>query len=115
MILTRDEILEIGVSRKTQSLAVPEWGGEVLLREISAGEYDKLQVVTQHALDNKEGNTQIRGLWVAAFLANEDGSRLFKDSEINKIAAMGAKAIDRIYEAGQLFNALDEAEDLEKN
>ena len=115
MILSRDEIIECGAKRETKSLAVPEWGGEVLLREISAGEYDKLQVITQQALEYKADQTKIRANWVAAFLSNEDGSRMFKDSEVSKVSAMGAKAIDRIYEGGQLFNALDESEDLEKN
>jgi len=115
MILTCDEILEIGVARDVQTLAVPEWGGEVMIREITAGEYDRLQVMTQNALDSKADETKIRANWVAAFLSDEEGARLFKDSEVSKVSAMGAKAIDRIYDAGQLFNALDESEDLEKN
>ena len=115
MILTRDEILECGAKRKTKSVTVPEWGGDVLIREITAGEYDLLQTITADALEGKIDRTKIRANWVVAFLSDEDGGRLLKDSEIAKVSEMGAKAIDRIYEVGQLFNALDESEDLEKN
>lgn len=113
-ILTRDEILELGARRSVQRLTVPEWGGEVYVREITAGEYDRLQMMHYEATKGAN-QTLLRANWVVSFMSDSDGNRILTDRDVADVAKMGAKAIDRIYEAGQRFNALDEADELEKN
>ncbi len=113
-ILTREEMIQAGAPRKSESVHIPEWGGDVFVREITAGEYDVIQLAIYDA-GKRGSNREFRARWVSAFLCDESGARLFSDGEIATIANMGAKAIDRIYEAGQKFNKLDEADELEKN
>jgi len=113
-ILTRDEIMELGAKRNVELVSVPEWDGDVYVREISAGEYDKLQM--KHYNATKGGNqTLLRASWVVSFLCDAGGERTFADGDTQAVSQMGAKAIDRIYEAGQKFNKLEESDELEKN
>ena len=114
MILTREEIIKMGAARKVEKVKVPEWKGDVYVREITAGEYDTLQMAAYTA-SQTDAQPQVRANWVAAFCCDADGNRIFQDADIKTISAMGAKAVDRIYEAGQKLNALDEADELEKN
>lgn len=114
-ILTRDEILEAGAARKTREVSVPEWGGTVHVREITAGEYDRLQLMQYDARESGKSRGLIRANWVACYLSDADGKRLFTDGDVTKLANMGAKAMDRIFEAGQAFNGLDDLDELEKN
>ena len=114
-ILSKDEILQLGGKRKTQTVSIAEWGGDVNIRELTAGEYDKLQLMHYDARQSGKRRDHIRASWVAAYLADENGERIFSDNDVTAIAKMGAKAIDRVFEAGQAFNGLDEDEELVKN
>ena len=114
MILTREEILTLGARREVKSITIPEWSGDVYVREITAGERDTLEMMQHKAAES--GNAKLlRGNWVAMFLSDKEGARLCPDGDIHAISNMGAKAIDRIFEAGYAFNKLGDLDELEKN
>lgn len=51
-LLTRSKIVEQTQGYKTERILVPEWGGEVIVREMTAQEVTKIGVA---AMDSQEG------------------------------------------------------------
>lgn len=99
-ILTKDQILA-APDLKREIVAVPEWGGEVILQELSG-----LQLETY--LDGvNQGAGGIFSKFLAATLVDEAGDPLFTQDEIAQLQKKNARVIKRLFEAGQRLNGLD--------
>ena len=115
MALSREQILS-NKAKRVEKIAVPEWGGDVFIREISAAERDAYEAA---ALD-KKGNVQlvnVRARLVALTLCDEAGVRMFTDLDHKLIADMPAAGVDRVFAAASKLNAFskEDIEELEKN
>lgn len=118
-MLTKDQMLaasDIGTSTCT----VPEWGGDVLLKDLSALQREEVEV--RYAKHEKTGTGEsLKGLkvLVAAYtLIGDDGQRLFvKPDEVEKLGEKSGKAIDRIFMHVMKHNGMtkEAASDLAKN
>src|SRR5262245_47090770 len=107
--LTRDQILAVPDLR-TERVAVPEWGGDVLVRSLTADERDAFEVLTyqlrgQNLVTNMRG---IRARLVALSIVDEDGARLFSEEDIAALGGKSAAAVDRVYAVCRRVSALDE-------
>ncbi|MBT8046398.1 MAG: phage tail assembly chaperone [Pontiella sp.] len=111
------EILEAD-DLKLELVQVPEWGGAVQIRQISAGERDTWEVYAQGELEKPEGaRINIRAALAAMTLCDDQGERLFSSAQAGDLAGKNSKALDRIYEASIKLNGLSksEADAIEKN
>lgn len=109
--LTRDAILG-AQDLATEAVAVPEWGGTVYVRALSAGE----SLALQEAVAEKRGLAPVIE-FVAAVAVDENGKRLFAAEDVEALEAKSVAALMRVFEAGAKLNAFArrDAEELEKN
>lgn len=102
---------------KTETVKVPEWGGEILIKTLTAQERDAFEAesVTTNKSGRKEQDLRnFRARYVSKIAINEDGSPLFKTrQEIAMLGSKSARALDRVFEAGTKLNLMTE-EDIEE-
>ncbi len=110
-LLSRAEIL--AAEDLTRELVeVPEWGGAVYVRGLTAAEYD---AITVSAIEGSGKNhhvnlANLRVKIVAASVVDEDGKRLFSDSDIKALGNKSAAALQRVFSVAQRLSGLgDEA------
>lgn len=115
-MLNKNEILSFSPGRKTKKIRVKPWGGDVLIRGVSAGELDHIEAIeTAFEKDPLAVTSHVRARVCAYFLANEDGSRMFGDSEVDQLNSLSAAGMTVVYQEGIKFNRRAMAEELEKN
>ncbi|HZU86752.1 MAG TPA: hypothetical protein VFF78_04685 [Anaerolineaceae bacterium] len=101
---------------ETKPVAVPEWGGEVLVRGMTGLERDGLSQSLRRP-DGKIDLGLFRTRVCAICMVDENGARLFTDSEVQELGAKSSTALQRVYDVASQLSALtpEEAEELEKN
>ena len=119
--LTKEQILS-AQDVKPVSVKVPEWGGTVYVRPMSAGDRDRWEGdLLDRAEKRKESITaateNLRSVFLAKCLCDEAGELLFGAEDVKALARKNYKPIDRVYEVAQTLNGLSDAdvEELEKN
>ena len=107
MALSKAKILA-AEDTKTETVAVPEWGGEVCIKTLSGTERDAFEE------SYRETETKnFRQRFLVLTLCDEKGKRLFKDSEIEDVGGKSATVLNRLFEQAWALNAL-RSEDAEK-
>lgn len=107
MILSRDQILTAR-DIATETVPVPEWGGEVLVRGMSGTERDAFEASVVSMRDGKPA-VDVRGIRakvVAACVVGEDGQRLFGEDDVEALGQKSAQALNRVFEAAQRLSGL---------
>ena len=107
-VLTREEILavpDVAIER----LEVPEWGGVVYLKAMTARQRDAYEVSCLRT--NKQGKREFDGRNVRAKLASltlvdAGGTRLFSEEDMAALGRKSAKALDRIFDAATDMNGI---------
>lgn len=92
-MLTRDSILA-AKDFDFQDVEVPEWGGTVRLRGLSAAERDNFEATLAQTQDL----SNLRSRLVVLSLVDDEGNRLFKDSEAKELGEKNALVIMRLFE-----------------
>lgn len=116
-MLTAEQIRAANQQRRTQvqEVDVPEWGGKVYVRRLSADDRDALAAASKA---HEQTGQPLRG-WVAALCLSDDkGTPMFyAPQHSEELGAMDGAAIERIVNAAFEFNGLTEKAiaDLEKN
>lgn len=95
-LLNRDAILQAN-DRPTEEVAVPEWGGSVLVRGISGAERDALEASVRGS-NGKMNMANVRARMCAMSLVDEAGARLFTDREAAALGEKSAAALDRVFD-----------------
>lgn len=92
------------------SVEVPEWGGQLFVRKISAGEVVDLSKINEDA-----EKVVVRG--VILFACDADGIRVFEAEDEEMLLAKCPEALNRVFQAGLKVNGFgsDAIEDLKKN
>ena len=113
-MLTKEQILQAD-DLKQETVEVPEWGGSVIVRTISGTERDNFEIAC--AKDKNTTRKVIRGRLLALCLVDEDGKRLFSDSDAAALGEKSATALDRAFEVAARLNGIGEKDqkELEKN
>lgn len=114
MLLSRDAILG-AQDLKTEDVPVPEWGGTVRVRCLTAAERDAYEAsfVTLGkggVQRNADALQTVRARMVALTVVGEDGRRLFTEQDVQALAAKSAAAIDRLFQAAQRLNKVSDAD-----
>lgn len=107
-LLTRDTILGMGL--RIETVDVPEWGGEVLIREFSSvkSEMVALKMVGK---DGKFDPRKFQGLsgWIVRLaVVDESGGMVFKIGDEKKIANLGAGGVSRVAKAAMKLAGMDD-------
>jgi hypothetical protein len=92
----------------TESVHVPEWQGEVLVRTLTAAELDQYQtsMLQQRGKSQVANLENIRSKLVAMTVVDEDGQRLFTDSDVKALSGKSGSAVNRIFEVAQRLSGL---------
>ena len=93
-ILTADDL-------GRREVAVPEWGGTVLIRGLTGAERDAYEasMLRQRGTEMVANLQQIRAGLVARCCIGADGERLFTDHDVGALGEKSAAALDRVFEA----------------
>jgi len=99
----------------TEEVEVPEWGGSVLVRGLTALERDRFEA---SVIQGSGKNTTVKLENARAKLASltvvgEDGKRLFSQADVAKLSQKSAAALNRIYNVAARLSGITD-EDLEE-
>lgn len=91
---------------------VPEWGGYVYIRTLTAAERDQWE---QEMVDMKTGKLRdklktFRANLCVRTVCDAIGNRLFSDNDISALSGKSAKVLDRLFEKAQQINRLSDAD-----
>lgn len=123
MLLSREAILDAN-DLETDTVPVPEWGGEVLVKALSGEERDafesslliKVPVVGKPGeFTMEQESSNLHAKFVARVIVDEAGNRIFNDSDIAALGRKSAAALHRVYDraaemSGLTATAQEEAE-----
>ena len=118
--LSKAEICAV-VDIRTQIVDVPEWGGSVAIRELTAAERDAFELsLTVTAADGTrkvDVSNMTARLSAACIVDPDTGDRLFSDAEVRELANKSGVALQRVFRAAQALNGMGAGavEDAEKN
>ena len=114
-ILRAGDIL--GVCPKIEKVSVPEWGGEVCIRELLVDQREWFESWQLAGGDSPERFRGIRARIAAFCLCDETGQRLFADDDWQKLGNLPARGLDKVFEAILSQNGLSGSslKELEKN
>lgn len=114
-LLSRDAILA-AQDIVTEDVAVPEWGGTVLVRGLTGRERDQFELdLLQGKGRNREVNLRnMRAKLVVRSVIDSDGDRVFSDADAVALGAKSASALQRVFRVAQRLSGLadDEVEEL---
>lgn len=107
LALTKADILG-SCDRKIETVDVPEWGGTVFVRSLSAGERDAMD----RQFTGKTGRVEVSRHGMAAYvMCDESGAPLFTTpEEIAALSEKSAQVIERIVEAGLRLSKIGQGE-----
>ena len=112
--LTREQILGAD-DLKTESVKVPEWGGQVVVRELTGTERDTWEssVVKTNGTRVTIDSQNMRAKLAALCIVDDDGKRLFTEKDVVKLGKKSAAALDRVTDVARRLSRIGEDE-LEK-
>lgn len=115
--LTRDQILAAN-DLPSKEVDVPEWGGKVRVRSITAKDRDEFEQALIAARQAKRfAPENVRARYVAACIVDKDGKPMFTGKDVEALGQKSYAALERVYQAATSLNAdsADAIEELEKN
>jgi hypothetical protein len=117
-LLTREQILAAD-DLKREAVAVPEWGGDVIVKSLTGAERDEFEdsVVRQRGKNRELNLKNARARLVSLSLVDESGQRLFSAGDVELLGRKSAAALDRVFGAAQKLSGLTEQDidELAKN
>jgi hypothetical protein len=114
MALTAEQVLAAS-DIDTEAIDVPEWGGKVYIRGLTAAQRDRYD--REIVQIDKNGNTSIgrlenlRALLVVRCLVAEDGTRLFEDRQARELGEKSSVVIGRLWEVAAKLSGMSVTEE----
>lgn len=114
--LTREEVLTAN-DAGCEKVELPEWGGVVYVRKLSAAEFPEMEAIIQarkeNKLSNKDGLLNICILTVC----DAEGKRFFTDDDKPELEKRTFQALQKCANAAMEVNgwSMSEQEDMEGN
>jgi hypothetical protein len=114
-LLTRD-LIDGADDLPYEDVPVPEWGGTVRLRTLTGSERDEFEasVVSQNGTNRRVNLKNVRARLVSLCLVDEEGNRLYTNTDVAKLGKKSAKVLDRLFDKAQKLSGLtdDDVEEL---
>jgi len=113
-LLTREAILT-ALDIVTERVAVPEWGGDVLVRGLTGAERDGYEatLVKLRGTDATINLANARAKLVACSIVDEAGALVFTERDVAALAKKSAAALQRVFDVAQRLSGLS-ASDVEE-
>ncbi|WP_329214791.1 phage tail assembly chaperone [Streptomyces sp. NBC_01485] len=115
MALTSTQILE-AEDTQIKPVDVPEWGGEVLVRGLTGIERDAYEAGIQQIRPKPDGSREVvfvrdnaRAKLLVKCLIDEQGNRLFKDTDAPALGKKAGAVIDRLYDVAAELSGMGDA------
>lgn len=114
MALSAEQILAAS-DLETELIDVPEWGGKVYVRGLTAAERDRYD--RDLVSIDRKGNTSIgrleniRALLAVRCMVNEDGTRVFKDTQARDLGEKSSVAIGRVWAVATRLSGMNVEEE----
>jgi len=111
-LLSKREILEAH-DLGHKDIEVPEWGGTVRIKRITALERDEFE--RENSKKNKNGEQEMamdnfRARYCSFVMVDETGERLFSSADVENLGAKSGKALQRIFTVAMDLNGIGVAE-----
>jgi len=105
--LTREQILS-AEDLKTEEVQVPEWGGVVIVQELTATDRDAYEtsVVTVEGDDVQINALNMRSKLAALSMVDDAGGRLFTQKDVVALGKKSATAVDRIVDVARRLSGI---------
>lgn len=102
---------------KRDTVEVPEWGGDVLIKQWSIAAGETVAALWRSAADDPAALKGLREKIVQLSIIDPDtGTLMFSEDDLKELGARSAKALNRVYDAAMRLNgAKDEEAEPEKN
>lgn len=112
--LTRDQILQAD-DKVTEEVSVPEWNGEVTVRNLTGKERDEYEagIAIQTRNGVKVNLAQARAKLLVKTIIDDKGERVFTEKDINALGDKSAQALQRVFEVASRLSGLSK-EDVEE-
>lgn len=112
-LLSREDILNVQ-DIKSEDVEVPEWGGTVRVRGLTARqrslvEATMIAVKGENVTVRVEALQTLREKLVGAALVDEDGQRLFNDSQVKELAEKSGAVLQRLFDKAQELSGMSPA------
>lgn len=113
-ILGTEEILNAS-DITTEEVEVPEWGGSVLVRALTALERDRFEasVIQGSGKNAKVKLENARAKLASLTVVDENGNRLFGPNDVTKLSQKSASALNKIFNVAARLSGITE-EDMEE-
>lgn len=117
MGLSRSDVLKFRAVLPTETVEVPEWGGSVVVRGLSAGGRDQFELALKESREEEGGLSDVRARLVALTAVDDDGKLLFKEGDVEDLSAISAKPMDRLFDVASRLSGMGpkDVEEMEKN
>ena len=116
--LTRDQIFAVP-DIQTEAVFVPAWNGTVNVKGMSAAERDAFEASTTIQKGNsiELNRKNFRAKLVALTVVDDDGNRIFADTDIKALGEKSAQALDLLFAAASRLSGISkqDEDDLVKN
>lgn len=95
-----------------EDVPVPEWGGTVRIKRMSAAEKDafeaSLTIIQQtgNKVIQRPNLTNVRAKLAASCIVDESGAKIFDDGDIVDLGRKSGAALDRVVEAAKRLNRM---------
>jgi hypothetical protein len=114
MFLSREDILKAD-DLEREVVEVPEWGGTVIVQALTGKERDAYEAscMQQRGKEMVRNLANVRAKLVVRSVVDEEGNRLFADTDANALGLKSAAALDRLFDVAAKLSRLSE-EDVEE-
>ena len=114
--LTRENILEVQ-DIQTELVNVPEWGKEsfVYVKGLTGAERDKFEssLMVLRGKSQTLNMANIRAKLASLTICDEDGKRLFTETDVQALSQKSASALQRVFVVAQKLSRIGD-EDIEE-
>lgn len=111
MLLTAEQILSTKLN--TNIIDIPRLGGKVRIQELTGSQRAELDIVAAESKNRKEAYKEVKAWVVAMTVIDEQGNRIFSDSQIEAIKSLPSTVQDKINDEVDILSGLKE-EDIKK-
>lgn len=110
-LLTAAEIL-CAKDRQNESVEVSEWGGSVLVWEMTGSWRDRYELLLMGLAkeETRQSVENLRATLLAGSICDENGMPLFTEAQISALGSKNYKVLDRLKDVAERLNAIS-AED----
>lgn len=108
-MLTKEQILSIQ-DLKSKTVEVPEWGGSVMVWELTGEERDAFEATlfTGEGKERKLDQRNLRARLCSFAIKDEEGKPVFSMEDVKALGRKNSTALARVFDVAQALSGLDD-------